>query len=66
MRAQHDTILVGVGTALNDNPQLNSELLLLSSNLQTVTVNVKYVFYLPKTGRQHPFPSYLIANCVFA
>jgi len=27
MRAQHDTILVGIGTALNDNPQLNLRLL---------------------------------------
>ncbi|KLO20088.1 bacterial bifunctional deaminase-reductase [Schizopora paradoxa] len=27
MRARHDTILVGIGTALNDNPQLNIRLL---------------------------------------
>lgn len=28
LRSKHDAILVGVGTALNDNPQLNSPSLL--------------------------------------
>ena len=27
LRSRHDAILVGIGTALNDNPQLNSEIL---------------------------------------
>ena len=26
MRTMHDAIMVGIGTALNDNPQLNSAL----------------------------------------
>jgi riboflavin biosynthesis pyrimidine reductase len=25
MRTMHDAILVGIGTAINDDPQLNSE-----------------------------------------
>ena len=30
MRSMHDVILVGIGTALNDNPQLNSEFYVLN------------------------------------
>ncbi len=65
MRAQHDTILVGIGTALNDNPQLNSEHVLLSYQLQTVADSLKARLLPPKEGQRAPVPIVLDSELRF-
>jgi 2,5-diamino-6-(ribosylamino)-4(3H)-pyrimidinone 5'-phosphate reductase len=55
MRTRHDAILVGIGTALNDNPQLNGKFL---SSLSPNNVRIFSARLLPPRpdGQSHPLP----------
>lgn len=60
----HDGIMVGVGTALNDNPQLNStcsfSALLTSSFAHRISQHVTSHLYPPthRTNTTYPVPLY--------
>jgi 2,5-diamino-6-(ribosylamino)-4(3H)-pyrimidinone 5'-phosphate reductase len=56
----HDGILIGIGTALNDNPQLNS--LYLDLPIQLTLTHASLARHLPPSEKQHPCPRPIILD----